>query len=260
MTSGGFVYFLSDLHLGARYLPDRLGQERRVVEFLKAIAPGAKAVYLLGDVLDYWFEYRTVVPRGYVRFFGQLAAMADAGIKITWLTGNHDIWLFDYLRDELGIRVVESPASEGVTEDICGTTFCLTHGDTFGPQPRSYRMLRALFHNRICQKLYAALHPRWTLPFAHGWSSQSRKGYGRAVEKEFTPKRNDALVEAARLYAEAHPEVRFIVMGHYHVPIDVEVGTNCRLIVLGDWIYRSTYAVFDGTDFELKDYGSSSVE
>lgn len=248
------VYFLSDLHLGASYIPDRRKHEARIVDFLRSIAPNAGAVYFLGDVLDYWFEYRTVVPRGFVRFFGQLASMADAGIRITWITGNHDIWLFDYLRDELGIRVIESPAQGGIEEEIMGKRFCLTHGDTFGPQSGSYLFLRKIFHNRLCQKLYASLNPRWTLPFAHGWSSQSRKGYGRAANPEITPLKLKSLESAAKAYAEEHPQTSYIVMGHYHIAIDEPVTPWCRLIVLGDWISKDTYAVFDGNTLQLKHY------
>lgn len=257
MTQRSLVYFLSDLHLGASYIPDRVGHERRVVDFLRSIAPTAKALYLLGDVLDYWFEYRTVVPRGYVRFFGQLADMADSGIEITWFTGNHDIWLFDYLRDELGIKVVQSPAHGGILENIGNTLFCLSHGDTFGPQPLSYRALRAVFHNRICQKLYGALHPRWTLPFAHGWSSHSRKGNRRRNAYAVAPSRRQSLESTARSFASRNPGVRFIVIGHHHIPMDVAVGENCRLIVLGDWITHDTYAVFDGVHLDLKAYDGS---
>lgn len=251
---GKKVYFLSDMHLGASYMPDPRAHERRVTDFLRSIAPTAEAVYLLGDVLDYWFEYRTVVPRGFVRFFGQLAAMADAGIRITWITGNHDIWLFGYLRDELGIRVIESPSHGGIVEEIQGKTFCLSHGDMLGEQPLSYRILRSVFHNRLCQRLYSSLHPRWTLPFAHGWSASSRKGYGRAKMPEMTPLRRKKLEEAAREYARSHPATDFIVIGHYHIPLDVEVTSDCRLIILGDWISKDTYAEFDGYTIQLKHY------
>lgn len=255
------TYFLSDMHLGARYLPDSAAQERRVVAFLREIAPTAEAVYLLGDVLDYWFEYRNVVPRGYVRFFGQLASMADAGIRIVWFTGNHDIWLFDYLRSELGIEIVDTPAEGGIIERIGARTFCLTHGDTFGPQPWVYMMLRRIFRNRLCQWLFAGIHPRWTVPFAHRWSSDSRKkrrGKARkrkGTHEDFVNAQWRKLEAAGGAYAAEHPEVDYIVMGHYHLPLDLRVGEHCRLIVLGDWIYNDTYAVFDGEQLELKRYG-----
>lgn len=250
------TYFLSDLHLGASYVPDRIAAERRVVAFLRSIEATAKAVYLLGDILDYWFEYRNVVPRGYVRFFGQLAAMADAGIEVVWFTGNHDIWLFDYLRDELGVKVVD--VKGGIPVEIDGTHFFLGHGDTFGRQPWTYSCLRALFHNRLCQRLYAGIHPRWTIPFAHGWSAHSRKGQSAGESScanpavpVFTPKARASVEVAARQLCAADPELRYIVLGHHHVALDEPVTRTCRLIILGNWICDSTYAVFDGSVLTL---------
>ncbi|MDE6527221.1 MAG: UDP-2,3-diacylglucosamine diphosphatase [Muribaculaceae bacterium] len=251
------TYFLSDIHLGAGYMPDRIAHEKHVVAFLRQIAPRAARLYLLGDILDYWFEYRTVVPRGYVRFFGQLAAMADAGTEIVWFIGNHDIWLFDYLRDELGIKVVDS-ADGGIPVDIGGVHFFLGHGDTFGRQPAPYRMLRSIFHNRVLQKLYSAIHPRWTIPFAHGWSSHSRKGNSATVPKPvFGAKARAATEVFARRLSADDPGLRYIIIGHHHVALDEPVNDHCRLIILGNWIDRSTYAVFDGTTLQLKEWDGS---
>ena len=156
------TYFISDLHLGARYLPDRRLHEAKIVSFLHSIRDTAEAIYLVGDVLDYWYEYRTVVPRGYVRFFGALAALADSGVRITWLTGNHDIWLFDYLRDEIGIEVVDG----SIIRDIAGKRFFIAHGDGVGLLKPSFRFIRAMFRNHICQRLYSSIHPRNILMFS----------------------------------------------------------------------------------------------
>ena len=254
MTDGRTkTYFLSDIHLGASYIPDKRAHESRVLAFLRSIEGDARTVYFLGDVLDYWFEYRTVVPRGHVRFLGQVARMADMGIRIVWFTGNHDIWLFDYLRDELGIEVIDAPG-EGIFQDIDGTRFFLGHGDNFGRQPRKYLMLRAIFHNRLCQRLYAGIHPRWTMPFAYGWSSHSRKGNTyphKAGMSERTRKNLEA--EAQKLAAD-NPSLRYIILGHYHVALDEKVGSDCRLIITGNWINESTYAVFDGKNVELREF------
>lgn len=245
------VYFLSDIHLGASYIADTHAHQRRVVDFLRSIEEDAATVYLLGDILDYWFEYRTVVPRGYVRFFGQLARMADMGIEIIWFTGNHDIWLFDYLRDEIGLKVVDASGG-GVWQTIGNRLFFLGHGDDFGRQPRTYKLLRAMFHNRLLQKMYSGIHPRWTIPFAHGWSSHSRKG--SASESDSPAAAIEAAeAEAARL-AAVNPNLRYVIIGHLHVALDVDVSSNCRLVVLGDWITGSTYAVFDGDNLRLKEF------
>lgn len=234
------VYFMSDFHLGARYLADARETERRVVAFLDSIKDKAKAIYLLGDVLDYWYEYRYVVPRGFVRFFGKIAELADAGIEITWMIGNHDIWIFDYLPSELGVRVVDG----SLVEEIDGHTFFLSHGDACGKQPFLFRMLRFLFRNRCAQRLYATLHPRWTVGFALSWSRHSRAadkdaaaGKGLSHLKEYV----DSEIDAGR-------RCDFYIVGHLHHPYDVAVGKDARLIVLGDWISQCSYAVYrDGT-------------
>ncbi len=253
MTARDKTYFISDAHLGASYISDPRAHEDRVVRFLQSIEHDAARLYLLGDILDYWYEYRTVVPRGYVRFFGQLARMADAGVEIIWFIGNHDIWLFDYLRDEIGLTIVDS-SSGGVPVTISGTHFFLGHGDTFGRQPLSYRILRSLFHSRFCQTLFGSIHPRWTIPFAHSWSSHSRKGSASALPDTLDPRARASVETFARQLITADPDLRYIIIGHHHVALDEPLTVTCRLIVLGNWIDRSTYAVFDGTTLSLREF------
>lgn len=239
------AYFISDLHLGSNCLPDKRAAEARVVAFLHSIADKAGDLYLMGDVLDYWYEYRTAVPRGHIRFFGALARLSDAGVRIHWYIGNHDIWLFDYLRDEIGIEIVDGYR----IERILGKTFFLTHGDAVGQRPASFRFIRSLFRNRVAQKLYAAIHPRWTIPFAHSWSSSSR-----GSKPLISPWRGiDAEIQGrfAAEYIKTHPDIDYFVMGHRHVAIDEPVGT-ARLIILGEWIDSPTYAVFDGSTLRLE--------
>lgn len=247
------TYFLSDLHLGARYLPDRRVHEARVAGFLRSIRSDAEALYLVGDVLDYWYEYRTVVPRGYVRFFGALAELADAGVRITWLTGNHDIWLFDYLRDEIGIEVVDG----ALTRRIGGRTFFMTHGDGLGRLKPSFRFIRSMFRNRCCQKLYSAIHPRWTVPFAYKWSSGSR-GYTPGHSSSWSGRMRESVEAWAEEYAAANPHTDYIVLGHHHVVVDEPVGEHCRLIILGDWISHDSYAVFDGENLEMRHFDTKN--
>lgn len=238
------VYFLSDLHLGATYQSDSRAKEQRVVRFLDSIRDNASELYLLGDILDYWYEYKTVVPRGYVRFFGALARLADAGVKITWFIGNHDIWLFDYLRDEIGIRIVDGIE---VTE-IMGHAFLLTHGDGVGKLKPSFRFIRSMFRNRICQKLYSAIHPRWTIPFALRWSSHSR-----GSETNPTPWQGakETIWQFAHSTALANPDIEYFIFGHRHLLIDEPLTPTSRLIILGDWLTHYSYAVFDGKSLSL---------
>lgn len=246
--------FLSDLHLGAKYIRNPREHERLVCQFMHEECADAEAVYMLGDVLDYWFEYRYVVPRGFVRFFGTLAELADKGVKITWLTGNHDIWLFGYLQSELGIEVVDAPY---IKREIGGKVFILAHGDRIGRQDRSFEIASQLFRNRLCQALYKAVHPRWTVPMAQKWSNDNRCGRVLTPDDEKAIA-NKAVREAEKLAAE-NPSTDYIVMGHHHLVVDEPVSsTGTRLIVLGDWIDKFTYGIFDGEKFELKRYNLDS--
>lgn len=243
------TYFLSDLHLGAPYFPDSHEAEKRVVAFLDSIKNDADAIYLLGDVLDYWYEYRYVVPRGFVRFFGKLAELSDSGIKITWLIGNHDIWIFDYLPNELGIRVVDGT----LTEKIHGKTVFMNHGDGVGKLPAGFRFIRSVFRNKICQRAFSAIHPRWTVPFAYNWSRHSRKtGEGRGVPDT---KLLAGLHNFAKEYHMDHPEVDFFMFGHVHVLSREEIDDGCEIIVLGEWIRTFSYAVLDENGLKLLKWG-----
>ena len=239
------VYFLSDLHLGASYTKDARESERRIVAFLDSIKGDAEAVYLLGDILDYWYEYRYVVPRGYVRFFGKLAELSDAGVKIKWLKGNHDIWIFDYLPEELGIEVIDG----SITEEIYGKKFFLSHGDGVGKLEPAFRFIRGMFRNRFCQWLFGGIHPRWTVPFAYRWSRHSRKeGEERGIPEERLLKN---LHEFVKEYHQSHPEIEYFVFGHIHVLSRVEIERGCEMVVLGEWIHTFSYARMDSTGLHL---------
>lgn len=249
------TYFISDLHLGAKYLDRPHDRERMLARFFDEISADAARLYLVGDVLDYWFEYRTVVPRGHVRFFGALAALADSGVEITWLIGNHDIWMFDYLRDELGVKIVDG----SITTTIDGKQFFISHGDGLGRLKPSFRFIRSLFRNRFCQRLYAAVHPRWTVDFAYRWSNSNRR-YDPKVVPSYDGQLKSNVECWASEYVAAHPSTDFIVLGHHHVAIDETLKNGTRLVILGDWIYNFTYAVFDGNTLALKQYVSADEE
>lgn len=242
MDSRTRTYFISDLHLGAGYIADPRAQELRMVKFLREIAPTARRLYLLGDILDYWWEYRDVVPRGFTRFFGALAELADSGVEITWLKGNHDIWIFDYLPREIGLTVHDGPlivTLEG------GKRFFLEHGDGVGERPWAFRMLRRMFRCRPLQWLYAGVHPRWTVGFAHAWSSHSRKKGGYVAPASA----GRSLVEFAEKYnATASPRIDFFIFGHHHIVSDTTLTDGSRVIIAGDWISNYSFAVWDGSD------------
>jgi UDP-2,3-diacylglucosamine hydrolase len=245
MESRNLTYFISDLHLGAGYFINPRAHEKAVVAWLRSIAPTAKRLYLMGDILDYWYEYRYVVPRGYTRFFGALAELADSGVEITWFIGNHDIWIFDYLPKEIGLRVVDG----SLIEKIDGRTFYMSHGDGVGSLPISFRILRSVFRNKLCQRLFAAIHPRWTVGFAHRWSSHSRKANAEGCGLQNI---SATLVEYAQQYTKTHPgNIDYFVFGHCHQLLQQSIDDSSEVIILGDWITHFSYGVFDGRQMQI---------
>ena len=237
------VYFLSDLHLGASYLTSPLECEKRVVRFLDSIKDKASEIYLLGDILDYWYEYKCVVPKGYVRFLGKLAELADSGIKIHWFIGNHDIWIYDYLPGELGIEVID-----GIQEkEILGKHFYLNHGDAVGKRKASFLFIRWLFRNKVCQALYSMLPSCITIPFAHNWSSHSRKSGSCHINQAV-----NSITAFAEQHNNEHPEVDYYIFGHLHVVANNKIGKNAHCIILGDWIDKFSYAVFNGESISIE--------
>ena len=244
------TYFISDLHLGAKYMRDELDRERRVCRFLDSIKDDAAELYLLGDILDYWYEYKYVVPRGYIRFLGKLAELADAGVKLTWVTGNHDVWLFDYLRDQLNMTVLNGRT----VIQSQGKRILISHGDDVGEQPAMYRFTRWCFYNKVCQWLYAAIHPRWTYPIATGWSNENRTRRDPHQQQAISERAASHLLDFSRDYYRQHPDVDAFVYGHIHLArVTGGNDTLPHVIFLGEWISLNSYVVLDrsGT-FSLK--------
>ena len=239
------TYFISDLHLGASYLDTRLC-EQRIIDWLNTIKHDAKRIILLGDILDYWFEYRHVVPRGYVRFLGKIAELSDSGIEIHWFTGNHDIWIFDYLPAELGIIVHRTHT----TLDIDGHRFFLSHGDEVGKRKWSFRFLQSLFRNKVAQWCYSWIHPDLTMILAHKWSSSSRKKNDKKGEERFRGEKNEPLVQFAKEYIKEN-DVEYLIFGHRHILLDLMLTRNNRMVILGDWIKHFSYATFDGNNLVI---------
>lgn len=242
------AYFISDLHLGASYKADRNGEERRVTAFLDSIKETAVELYLLGDILDYWFEYKHVIPRGYVRFFGKLAELADAGIKITWIIGNHDIWIFDYIPAEIGAEVVD-----GILErEILGSLFCIQHGDAIGGT-RRFRLMRSLFRNRLCQKLYSAIHPRWTVGFAHSCSKKSRinKINSYEVKGEWSVDLLDFFKRWCEEEIKKGNPAKYYLFGHLHRLYEEKLNATAVMTVLPAFPDKGEYGCFDGENFQI---------
>lgn len=246
------IYFLADMHLGARYVADHRAHERRVVDTLRAMGRDATEIFILGDALDFWFEYRAVVPRGFVRFFGELARLADDGVKITWVRGNHDMWIFDYLPSEIGMEVVDGP----IIRELHGKRFFIDHGDGVGERPLGFRLLRRVFRNALCRRLYASIHPRWTMAIAHGWSAGSRKAGMKAPEAlAVTDVAAEPLVAFSREYEAdpANPHIDYFIYGHRHAAVDVTVASGARVVILSDWLTGGgDFAAFDGNSLRVE--------
>ena len=235
------TYFVADVHLGLQ-VAGPAGREARFTAFLKGIpAAETEALYLLGDIWDFWYEYRDVVPKGYTRIFATLQDLMDAGVKVYFFQGNHDIWTYRYF-GELGMEKLEQPC----LKEIGGRLFCLGHGDGLGPGDRGYKLLRAIFHNRFLQVCFSTLHPWVAFRLGNGWSRRSRlgKNIGYTFKGEEEPLYRFCADMNGRRAAAGDPPVDFFLFGHYHCDVDLPVGP-ARLLVLKDWITASNWLVFD---------------
>lgn len=237
-------YFLSDAHLGGKSHQNSIDTERKLCRWLDAVKHDAKAIFLMGDIFDYWFEYRYVVPKGFTRLLGKLATMTDDGIEIHFFAGNHDLWLTDYLSSECGLIIHLEPY---VTE-LNGRKFFLAHGDGLGDDSKSFRFLRKIFHSKFLRKCFSAIHPRWTIPFAHAWSSSSRESKGAIP---YLGEDREHLVRFSKEKLKESPDIDYFIFGHRHILLDLPVGSKSRLVILGDWISLFSYAVFDGKNLLL---------
>ena len=242
------IYFLSDAHLGSRAITYGRKQERRLVAFLDSVKEDAAAIYLLGDMFDFWFEYRTVVPKGFTRFLGKLSELSDSGVEVHYFTGNHDLWCGDYLMRECGVMIHREP----YVTMIYGKEFYLAHGDGLGDPDKKYRFLRCIFHNVTLQKLFAAIHPRWAVDFGLTWAKHSRYKRENGEELPYQGQEGEYLVRYSKRYLETHPQINYFIYGHRHIELDLMVTPLCRVLLLGEWIQLCTYAEYDGTTLTLK--------
>lgn len=238
MEERSLSYFVSDVHLGLD-VNDPADREARFVRFLKSIPKErTKALYLLGDIWDFWYEYMDVVPKGYVRVFSALTDLMDSGVEVFFFQGNHDIWCFHYF-EELGIRILNQPY---VTR-IGGKTFCLGHGDGLGPGHFWYKLMRWGFRNHFLQRLFSLLHPYLAFRLGTGWSKKSR--VARSVDYVFRGEGEPLYKFAVDL--SSRERVDYFIFGHFHVSVDIDLPTGARLLVLKDWMMpqSSNFICFD---------------
>lgn len=248
MASAKKIYFLSDFHLGAPDHASSLQREKTIVEFLDKIKHDASEIFIVGDIFDFWYEYRKVVPKGYVRLLGKLAELTDSGIPIHFFVGNHDMWMKDYFQKELNIPVYYEPKEF----ERQGKTFLIGHGDGLGPGDHGYKRLKKIFRNPLCQWMFGILPPIAGMGLANYLSRRSRVKTGSS-EETFLGEDNEWLIVYCKDVLQ-RKNFDFFVFGHRHLAIDYRLNNSSRYINLGDWIRYYTYAIFDGTDLILTSY------
>lgn len=248
LTEGKKIYFCSDQHLGAPSDAESAVREKKFVQWLDSIKPDCQALFLLGDLFDFWFEYKEVVPRGFVRTLGKLAEFQDSGIPIYFFIGNHDLWMNDYLEKEAGAELFRNPQ----VFDINGKHFFIGHGDGLGPGDKGYKRLKKLFTNPLAQKMFYLLHPDFAV-WLGKTTSRRNKYLSGDEDAVFESEDKEWLVQYARRKLEtAHYD--YFVFGHRHLPLRIRLNDNSEYLNLGDWIQYFTYAVFDGNDMEIISY------
>lgn len=242
------IYFASDFHLGVPDLQTSISREKLIVRWLETIRHDAHSIYLVGDLFDFWFEYRYTIPKGFIRFLGKLAELRDAGVPVYFFTGNHDLWMFDYFQKELDVTIYREPQELVVGKH----KIQVGHGDGLGPGDGMYKVLKgAFFNNRFFHWLFARVHPNLGMYIAQKWSKSSR--ISNMEREKFQNEQNEFLYSYC-LEHERKSHRDFYIFGHRHLPLDLKVGENSRYINLGEWVNFSTYAVYDGTNLELKSF------
>jgi UDP-2,3-diacylglucosamine hydrolase len=215
-----------------------------VISWLSSIEKEAKAIYLLGDIFDFWFEYKKVVPKGFVRLLGKLADLIDKGIDIHYVVGNHDMWMNDYLEQEIGLKL---HFQEFIINEDNKLIF-LGHGDGLGKGDYTYKLLKVIFSSNICKWMFSRLHPNFGISLGQAWSNKSKKRQEKLVNED-----KEILAGYCKEQQKNNP-VDYYVFGHRHIPIDVKIDERCRYINLGDWIHHNTYAVYSDQKLELKKF------
>ena len=244
MSNRNKIYFASDFHLGVSNYELSRQREATIVRWLDTIKSDAAELFLVGDVFDFWFEYKRAVPKGFIRFLGKLAELADAGVKITMFKGNHDMWMFGYLTKELGVEII----SDELVVERQGKKLFLHHGDGLGPGDKKYKFLKKFFRSSFCQWLFARVHPNLGIGIALGWSHKSRLSQ-KKIER-FMGEQQEWLVNYSKeMLQKEHYD--FLIFGHRHLPLDIKLTENSRYINLGEWLDSNSYAVLENGEIRL---------
>ncbi len=248
IPAGKKVYFSSDNHLGAPNKTESAIREKRFLQWLDQVKHDAAAIFLLGDLFDFWFEYKTVVPKGFVRTLGKLAEIRDSGVPIFFFVGNHDLWMNGYFEEELNIPVYHKP-QEFV---MAGKTFFLGHGDGLGPEDIGFKLMKKVFINPFCKWLFGWLHPNIGVKLAQHLSTKNKLISGKEDFKFLGEDKEWLILYSKRKLSQKHRD--HFVFGHRHLPMQIDIGQQATYTNLGDWCNFYTYAVFDGNQLELKEF------
>lgn len=248
IPEGKKIYFSSDNHLGAPTMQESRKREKVFLEWLEEIRQDAAAIFLLGDLFDFWFEYQHVVPKGFVRTLGKLAEISDSGIPVHFFVGNHDLWMENYFEDELNIPVYRQPKEF----EFNGKKFLVGHGDGLGPGDIGYKRMKKVFTNPFSKWLYRWLHPDLGVPLAQYFSVKNKMISGEE-DMEFLGEEKEFLIQYCRRKLESK-DYDYFLFGHRHLPLDIQLNQKSRYVNTGDWINHYTYAEFDGQDLHLKNF------
>lgn len=242
------TYFVSDFHFGMPDAQSSREREQKLVRWLDMVSADADRILIMGDMFDFWFEYKKVVPKGYVRILGKLAELTDKGIEIHLFRGNHDLWAFEYLHSEIGLILHR----EEEIFEFDGHKFFLIHGDGKGPGDRGFKFLKRVFECRVNQWLFRNFHPDWGIGIALAWSRKHRlKKLRQEEQSKLTTEELPLYRYAASILAE-NPDIDYFVFGHRHTPLLTGIGEKSTLCIVGNWIFDFSYAEWNGNELELK--------
>ena len=249
MTPGKKIYFASDFHLGAPNYAESRKREDQIIRWLDLIEEDAEEIFLVGDIFDFWFEYKHAIPKGFIRLQGKIAQIVDAGIPVHFFIGNHDMWMFDYFEKEIGVSIHRKP----IVRIWNNTKFMIGHGDGLGPGDRGYKFIKRIFASRVCQWLFARLHPNFGIGMANFWSRKSRAVNGHHDAK-FLGEEKEFLIQFCKSELEKE-HYDYFIFGHRHLPITYQFEKEkSTYINLGDWIQYYTYGIFDGQSCSLETF------
>ncbi|MEN7548446.1 UDP-2,3-diacylglucosamine diphosphatase [Rapidithrix thailandica] len=241
LEKGKKLYFASDFHLGIPTHEESVKRERKIVRWLDQAKEDAQHIFLIGDIFDFWFEYKTVIPKGFIRFQGKLAELTDAGIPVSFFIGNHDMWLFDYFTKELGIAIYREP----LVMHVNGTKMYVGHGDGLGPGDGFYKILKKIFRNKLCIWLFGLIHPSLGITIADRWSRQSKK----KGTPQFMGEEEWIYQFAKELEEKEHHD--YYIFGHRHLNFVMDVLGRSKYVNTGEWLSTYSYATFDGEEMQL---------